>query len=117
MFTLLGINDRLAGINAVKERLETDRLMVTANCVELIREFKRYRWKAAASRSQEDARETPLRVDDHELDALRYVCMCPMVKPRVREEQSDTLSDRVLRQSLKHLRSTPAHPGGPGIFA
>jgi len=117
--TLLGVNDRLAGINAVKERLEGDRLRVTANCTELIREFKRYRWARQAA-GENEAKETPVRRDDHLLDALRYICMSPTVRPkRPSLTPSQTLQDRILRANLERLNGTaaPEHPLGGGIFA
>ncbi len=79
--TIAGQNSVTAGINRVKERLENGRLLVTANCVETIREFRRYRWKAP-TRGENDPKEQPVKTDDHLLDALRYVVMsCPYADP------------------------------------
>lgn len=75
--TIAGQNSVTAGINRVKERLENDRLLITANCTELLSEFRRYRWKTP-TRGENDPKEQPVKTDDHLLDALRYVVMsCP----------------------------------------
>jgi hypothetical protein len=52
--------------------------MVTENCVNLIREFTRYRWKTFANKRLHDtnnAQEQPVKKDDHALDSLRYFIM------------------------------------------
>lgn len=119
--TLLGQNEHLAGFNAVKERLERQPhgLRVAANCTELIREFKRYRWKSPSSRSEDDPKEMPIRKDDHLLDALRYVCLSPMVRPkRPRVEESLSVKQQMLRENLRALTNPVLqHPSGPGVFA
>jgi len=80
--TILGQNSVTAGINRVRERLEAKppALLVTANCKELIDEFPNYRWKTP-SRIENDAKEQPIKTDDHLLDALRYVVMSRPYKP------------------------------------
>jgi phage terminase large subunit-like protein len=75
--TIAGQNSVTAGINRVKERLENNRLLITANCTEILSEFRRYRWKTP-TRGENDPKEQPVKTDDHLLDALRYVVMsCP----------------------------------------
>ena len=47
------------------------RLFVFRNCKNLIKEFGRYSWeKSPEGRSE---KEMPAKVDDHALDALRYM--------------------------------------------
>jgi phage terminase large subunit len=70
--TILGQNSVTAGINRVKERLQANRLLVTANCQTLIDQFRKYRW-ATPTRTEDDSKEKPVKTDDHLLDALRYV--------------------------------------------
>lgn len=80
---MLGNNDVEAGINRVRRYLQTPlggkpRWQVTADCVNLIREIRRYRWRTFLSRKMRDrsnAFETPLKKDDHAVDALRYFLM------------------------------------------
>ncbi len=70
--TILGQNSVTAGINRVKERLQAHRLLLTANCQSTIDQFRKYRWKTP-TRTEDDAKEQPVKTDDHLLDALRYV--------------------------------------------
>jgi phage terminase large subunit-like protein len=118
VFTVPGQNSVTAGINRVKERLEADKLKVMAHCVELRAEFKRYRW-VSAGRGENEAKEAPVKKDDHLLDALRYIVMQrPLAPDREIPAESLTLKDRLLRESLKRLRlpKTPDHDFGPGVW-
>ncbi len=80
---MLGNNDVEAGINRVRRYLQvplsgSPRWQVSADCVNLIREMRRYRWRTFLSRKMRDranAFETPLKKDDHAADALRYFLM------------------------------------------
>jgi phage terminase large subunit-like protein len=109
--TIPGQNAVNAGINRVKERLEARKLKVTANCVELRNEFKKYRWVRDLGRSEDEARDRPVKKDDHLLDALRYVVMQrPLTPERDRALPTDTYKDRLLRASLKRLQGL----GGSG---
>lgn len=120
--TIPGQNSVTAGINRVRERLESeDRLVVWANCRELQAEFKRYRW-AKNSRSEDEPKERPVKKDDHLLDALRYVCMQrPLVPEHEVRRPTMTMKDRLLRASLKQLSALGGarieHDSGPGIFS
>src|SRR5439155_1088735 len=59
--TIPGQNAVSPGINRVKERLDAGALEITANCRELIREFRRYRWQKDEGRTENDAREAPVK--------------------------------------------------------
>lgn len=120
IYTIPGQNSVSAGINRVKERIDADRLHVMAHCSELRGEFKRYRWVSNSSRTEDDARERPVKRDDHLLDALRYIVMQrPLAPEALIPKQTMTMKDRLLRASLERLRfpRTPEHDSGPGIFA
>lgn len=86
-------NDVLAGIQRVKEYLRFDpehphpfktdevgrvvkgspRIFITEDCTETLREFSRYRWpKNASGNLNQSAYETPIKADDHAMDAMRY---------------------------------------------
>lgn len=82
VITILGQNAVTAGINRVKERLQTDRLHVMADCDTLLDEFRRYRW-VMQNRSEHEAKEAVVKRDDHLLDALRYLVMSRPYKPTV----------------------------------
>jgi hypothetical protein len=118
--TIPGQNSVSAGINRVKERLEADRLLVTANCPELIGEFKKYRWRKN-TRTEDSAPEVPVKKDDHLLDALRYiVAQRPLVPESERKGPTVTYRDRLLRHSLRQLSRIGkpiVHDSGPGIFS
>lgn len=119
IFTEPAHNARVAGINAVKERLErTDPpgLLVTANCVELIAEFGRYRWRSQPRGAEQRISEEPVRRDDDVIDALRYVCMSDPVKPPD-PAAAETAADAVLRRRLERVAVEGAvFPGGPGMY-
>lgn len=118
--TIPGQNAVSPGINRVKERLQAGKLLVTANCPELRGEFRRYRWTRDSTRSEDEARDKPVKKDDHLLDALRYVvAQRPLTPDRERSLPTDTLKDRLLRESLKRLRRAGNHRNldtgfGPG---
>lgn len=68
----------LSGIQAVKKRLATQgdgkpRLLFFKNARNLLSEIYDYRWEAR--REGANAREEPVKLDDHAMDALRYMVM------------------------------------------
>ena len=90
-----------------------------AHCTELQGEFKRYRWRSRG-RGENDAKEEPVKKDDHLLDALRYVCMQrPLPPPEEARRQTETMKDRLLRKSLEALRRPKVIDSdfGPGIYS
>ena len=116
IFTSPGQNAVRPGINKVKERLRAGKLVVTADCPELISEFKKYRW-ASPKRSENDAREAPVKRDDHLLDALRYVVMSRPLTPVSVPVESLSVQERMFRESLKGLGERVHDSGnGPGQF-
>lgn len=64
-----GDNSVAAGIRSVTSLLSRDRLRVTNLCTGLIETFPGYAWDDKAAERGEDK---PIKVDDHDLDALRY---------------------------------------------
>jgi phage terminase large subunit-like protein len=120
IFTILGQNSVTAGISAVKVRLEAHRLLVTANCQSLIDEFRKYRW-ATPTRTEDDAKEKPVKTDDHLLDALRYVVASrPYTSPEeqgwVPQNEFDLrMKEEMTGKSYKR-RTIPSTPMG-GVYA
>lgn len=51
------------------------RLYIFKNCVNLIEHVRQYQWKKQPPTQEEDAKEQPLKKDDHDVDALGYVLM------------------------------------------
>lgn len=91
---VLGNNDVRAGINRVSQylKLRNGRPMwtITADCQNLIKEIRRYRWKTYASKKIANAnnlQEEPHKKDDHACDSARYFFMS---RPDLRAEQPAT---------------------------
>lgn len=89
-------NDVLAGIRTVSSLLATGRLAVSERCTHLIDEIPGYVWDPKATEKGDDK---PLKVDDHEVDALRY----------------GVHSTRVLWRSV--IPTAPAADSAPGADA
>jgi phage terminase large subunit-like protein len=120
VYTILGQNAHELGFNIGKERFETDRIKITADCPELIRQLLKYRWRSPPRTAEGAIPEAPVRKDDHLCDASRYLWSSPMVTPkRPAIEASTTVKDRLLRAHLEHISRprAPLHPAGPGVFA
>jgi len=64
-------NDVLDGIRYTATLLTSGRLCIHRSCAHLIRELTGYRWDAKA---QERGEDSPVKADDHGVDALRYGC-------------------------------------------
>ena len=69
------INDVLTGINRVAELLKTGKLKIFSNCKNVQIEFEHYMWEDARKSRRKDMKEQPKKIDDHAMDALRYVVM------------------------------------------
>ncbi|MBF8186334.1 PBSX family phage terminase large subunit [Nonomuraea sp. K274] len=67
--SVLGENTVLPGIRTVASLLATRRLFVHESCTALINEFPGYSWDEKAAERGEDS---PIKADDHGLDAMRY---------------------------------------------
>lgn len=74
--------DVLSGISEVKTYLKNiagkSKLFIFASCVNMIQEFKTYRW---------NGQDAPIKKDDHCLDELRYYIMS-LQKQKQRQEKS-----------------------------
>jgi hypothetical protein len=117
--TIPGQNAVGAGINRVKERLDAGKFKVCANCEVTIAQYRRYRWVKDTSRGEDEARERPVKKDDHQLDCDRYAVMQrPLAPPKDRLPDNATMKDRILRHHLKRLnrpRATADAGFGPGM--
>lgn len=72
-----------AGISAVQQLLRTNRLHIHSSCVNLINEFETYRY--AEKKPDKNDPESPIKENDHGLDAIRY-CLY------MQEGEHDTLT-------------------------
>jgi hypothetical protein len=96
-------NDILSGIAMVTARIRTGRLKVLSSCANLIAEARRYRWPTEAERAVRG--EKPVSVDNHAMDALRYVVSKMPERSRRREQPPPPRDDDSDEQS-----------GGMGIW-
>lgn len=74
----LGNNDVKAGISRMSSMLKDKTLLITKDCPNLIRELPQYRWAKFASSKiamRKNPQETPVKKDDHSIDAVRYGIM------------------------------------------
>lgn len=68
-------NDVTGGINRVSSRFKNSQLYITKNCEKAIWELARYRWEkyeSSKTTNKNNLRETPMKKDDHAMDAIRY---------------------------------------------
>jgi len=82
--TTPAIKDVGIGIQKMKARFKVQedgrpRIFISRNCTNLIREIPLYRWEEPKEGRAE--KEEPVKVDDHALDALRYMIMYIDRKP------------------------------------
>lgn len=116
LVTIVGQNSVTAGLSRIKGLLSVGELFVAANCVVTIDQFRKYRWQSG-KRLEGDQRESPLKKDDHLLDALRYAVMS---RPRAVDRVADDVRSRTVRLLEKDMgsisNSVPSGPSGPGQF-
>lgn len=88
-------NEKLAGINRVKEFLRpqknrrnpitkeipSPRIFIFKNCVNLISEMPAYQWRKLRSLQSRNSPEQPRDFNDHAVDALRYIIMSRFPAP------------------------------------
>ena len=82
------------GINRVNECFKQDKLFISSNCVNGLREIGAYKWKELKPGLVRNEYEEPTKVNDHFCDAMRYLinyCYAPVEhkekpKPTGREE-------------------------------
>lgn len=89
---LLANNDVSVGIDRVKSYLKPDsrgkpRMYIFDTCVNLLDEMAQYRWKEqpTAQSGKANVKEEPVKLNDHLMDAARYLLMtCPEVAPKAK---------------------------------
>jgi PBSX family phage terminase large subunit len=65
------INDVKSGIGLVQSLISDDRFRIHKRCVVTLKEISSYSWDPRAQQYGEDK---PLKVDDHLMDPIRYIC-------------------------------------------
>ena len=89
----LGNNDVRGGIARVQNRFAKRLLFVSRRCQHTLRELNNYRWDRYASTKIEvrrNKKETPLKRNDHCMDALRYGVMS---RPAYQDEIDETIGN------------------------
>ena len=109
-------NDVALGIDRVKNFLKADprtqrpRLYIFDTCEALLEEITQYRWKERPMGQSDTSaeKEEPVKVNDHALDALRYLIMSRPEGPRPDKKRKEDHEPRTaewhLRQELAELR-------------
>lgn len=100
--TIAGQNSVTAGINRIKERLQSERIFIFDSCVHLDNELQMYRWKQPP-KSGEDSRQAPVKKDDHLVDALRYAVMSRPYLPEHNEHSNETQLQRAMREDQERF--------------
>lgn len=98
-------NEKTTGIDKMKSYLKINpktnkpRLFIFNTCHELIDEFSKYRYKELSTnqKGKQAEKEEPMKVDDHALDALRYLIMSRPEAPT----QEDNVYNRIKYASLE----------------
>lgn len=119
-------NEILGGINRVREFMRVDikrrhpvtsnfgspRLFIFANCVNLINEIPQYQWKGMRGLIQRSQTEIPRDLNDHAVDAMRYMIMSRFPAPSKHPGRYDMVSP--LQRSNSNIMTEPfsANSGG-----
>lgn len=123
VYLVAGNNDVITGINKINTYLKPwgpggrPKWRITRNCVELVKELKKYRWKTWANKTSERTNnkyDQPHKKDDHGCDSCRYFfTLMPDLKPIVNKElpsknvvMASTLVTDIFAQIDTNLRSS-----------
>jgi hypothetical protein len=101
--TIPGNNVVNPGLNEVRTRLTTGRLVIHESCEQLIDEFRSYRWKNRRTQTEDERKLEPIKKNDDLLDALRYGLMSLPTAAKPDKPQED-LSDPHRRLLVQDLR-------------
>jgi hypothetical protein len=88
------------------------RLYIFRNCVNLIEHVPQYRWKPLSPTHKEDAKEEPLKKDDHDVDTLGYILMTrprPANRPMDTKTSSDARSQKYWEKVGKKMSMNGGH--------
>jgi hypothetical protein len=98
-----GNNKVAPGLNEIRERLASQRLVIHADQDQLVDEIRTYRWKNKARQSEDEPKLEPVKKNDDLLDPLRYGLMS---LPQAGKDPADQDHDpmrKLLRDDLKRL--------------
>ncbi len=111
-------NDKELGIDRVKSYLKVSektgkpRLYVFDTCVNVIEEMAKYKYKELTHTQQGkmNEKEEPVKVDDHAMDALRYLCMSQPEAPKHEDRRKHLLQEQSLEGSMRRELDALKHP-------
>jgi hypothetical protein len=102
--TIPGNNVVNPGLNEVRTRLSTGRLVIHQSCEQLLDEFRSYRYKnRKRTQTEDEPKLEPIKKNDDLLDALRYGLMSLPTAAKPDKPQED-LSDPRRRLLVQDLR-------------
>lgn len=104
-------NDVAVGIDRVKQYLKLNpktnkpRLFIFNNCYNLLEEMSKYRYKEldSSQKGRSAEKEAPMKVDDHAMDALRYLVMTRSEPPKHDTDRIKNIKDPLARSVAQHL--------------
>lgn len=111
LFMTFGDNDVKKGIDRVNSKLKDKSLLITVDNPNLIHEFPQYRWdKFISSKiaARKNLKETPIKRNDHSLDAVRYGVMSrPQLEDEFESPVGNVLSMPTTATDFDELLSRP----------
>jgi hypothetical protein len=69
------LNDVNIGINTVSQHLLEGKIKIFGHCDILIEQMEQYQWEPSQGRYGQETKSKPLKMNDHAVDALRYLVM------------------------------------------
>jgi len=118
----LAANDVDAGITRIREYLQLDSnnkahlYIFKDKCPNLCREIQHWRYKEhteVQEKTRNDS-ESPVKKDDHAVDALRYMIMTRPNKPQIKEQQKTRIQKDI--ENLLRPRNTMANFDNDGFI-
>lgn len=108
IITILAQKSVKAGINRCREIMDRGQFHVTENCVNFRREIRMYRYKKPPKIKEEDAKDEPVKMNDHQMDQWRYAVMSRAYLPDEVDEENETELERIIRQDIEANTNPPA---------
>lgn len=106
--TIPGQNSVTAGINRVKERFQNDRLFISSECENFLKEIRTYRWKKPPRRGEDAGKAVPVKANDHLMDAMRLAVMSRPYLPSEPHMLIETQTERMAREHFETVAQPPA---------
>lgn len=108
MMLIEGNKDEINNINTVNTLFKKNKLSITRNCINLIKEIKNYKWQPDKLGSEKNSTEKPIDKDNHAIDSMLYLLNGMRVKksidPKIIAERNSlrALTQRPPQRSAIH---------------